>query len=717
MRIGYISGVLSLCISANAYALYPDSLKVSLPEVVVTNNYMSGRNRAEAVPVEVIGQEFLREFHSGSLMQTLGKLPGIQSMDIGSGFSKPVIRGMGFNRVAVTENGIRQEGQQWGADHGLEIDAFNVERVEVRKGPASLQYGSDAMGGVLEIKQLPPPLDNQLFGEVNLLGKTNNNLLGGSAMLGIKKDSWYIQTRFTEQHFGDYRVPTDSIVYLTRQIPIYNRRMKNTAGIERDASASVSYRKSTYQGQLFLSNAYQKVGFFPGAHGIPDASRVEDDGNSRDIDLPYSKVNHFKAQFRQQLTLGKNLVEWNLGYQNNRREERSLFHTHYGNQQAPVINPDLELQFTLNTFSSAMKWTFLQHENWKHTGGIDFQYQKNEIGGYGFLLPRYQRETAGSYYMASFNPTGVLSFSGGVRFDYGHIDIKPFEDIYLESYLQQRGYSEETIRFYKQRSFETDRSFANYAASVGVVYTPSDKHTAKINIGRSFRLPGANELASNGVHHGTFRHEQGDATLDSEQGWQLDMGYTFHGNSFRFELSPFVSWFTNYIYLQPTGEWSILPHAGQIYRYTGVEALFTGGEISGEVDILHDLTLAVSGEYVYTYNLEAHTALSFSPPASVRSNLSYHPGETRFYLEHEYIAAQNRIARNEDPTPGAQLFNAGASFSIPWKKNKLEVTISANNLFDTRYYNHLSFYRKIEIPEPGRNFQLLIKIPFKTLLK
>ncbi|MBN2661398.1 MAG: TonB-dependent receptor, partial [Tannerellaceae bacterium] len=344
-------------------------------------------------------------------------------------------------------------------------------------------------------------------------------------------------------------------------------------------------------------------------------------------------------------------------------------------------------------------------------------YQKNGIGGYGFLLPRYQRETAGAYYMASFFPAGPFSFSGGFRFDYGHIRISPFEDTYLESYLQQNGYSRETVEFYKQRSFETDRSFANYAGSIGVVYTPSERHIAKVNIGRSFRLPGANELASNGVHHGTFRHEQGDATLNSEQGWQLDMGYTFHGNSVRLEVSPFISWFTNYIYLQPTGEWSILPHAGQIYKYSGVEALFTGGEISGEVDILHEVTLAVSGEYVYTYNLDANTALSFSPPVSLRSTLSYHPGQMRFYLENECIAAQNRISRNEDPTPGAQLFHAGASFSIPWMKNKLEVTISANNLFDTRYYNHLSFYRKIDIPEPGRNFQLLIKIPFKTLLK
>lgn len=272
--------------ASTAFAQDSDTLRVlSVPEIVVTEDYRLSRNKHTTVQLEVVGKEYLKNNFSGNLMQTLGKLPGVHSMDIGSGFSKPVIRGMGFNRVSVTENGIKQEGQQWGADHGLEIDAFNVEQVNVRKGPASLLYGSDAMGGVVEITQAPPPLDDQFFGEAVLMGKSVNSLIGGSLMVGIKKNGFHSKLRYSEQRFGDYRVPTDTIVYLTQRIPIYNRRLKNTAGLERDVSWSGEYRTRRYKGGYTLSNAWQKVGFFPGAHGIPDASQVQDDGDSRNIGL------------------------------------------------------------------------------------------------------------------------------------------------------------------------------------------------------------------------------------------------------------------------------------------------------------------------------------------------------------------------------------------------------------------------------------------------
>lgn len=718
MRIGIIPGMLVVCCTATLHAQDPDSLRnVSLSEIVITENYQYLRNRNTTLHLDVVGKDFLKEHFSGNLMQTLEQLPGVHSMDIGSGFSKPVIRGMGFNRVSVTENGIKQEGQQWGADHGLEIDAFNVEQVNIRKGPASLLYGSDAMGGVVEITQATPPFDDQVFGEVNLLGKSVNGLFGGSLMLGIKKDRWYTKLRYSEQHFGDYRIPTDTISYLTQKIPVHNRRLKNTAGFERDASLFTQYRKNRYMGNYAVSNAYQKVGFFPGAHGIPDPSRVEDDGSSRNIELPYSFVNHLKATTHQEYAWEKLLLQWDLGYQNNHREEWSLFHTHYGTQPVPDIDPDKELAFTLNTFSSGVKVRLTGSEVWNHSAGWDVQYQRNTISGYSFLLPEYTRFTTGVSWLTTWKPRETLSVSGGVRYDIGKTDIDAFTDDYLATYLREQGYSQEVIDQNRMRSHAVDRTFGDYSGSLGVVWSPAKAHLVKANIGHSFRLPGANELASNGVHHGTFRHEQGDPNLDSERGWQLDMAYSFFGKFFSVTVSPFASWFSNYIYLKPTGEWSVLPHAGQIYRYTGAEALFAGGEISAKVDLPLHLNYELGGEYVYTWNCDEHIPLSFSPPASLRNTLSWEKKQLRFYAEHQFIADQNRVARNEDPTPGAQLLHLGAGFRIPIGSTDVEVTLSARNLLNTKYYNHLSFYRKVEIPEPGRNFQLLIKIPFKKLLK
>ena len=703
-----------------AFAQQKDSVAMSirLDDVrVVSESYRKTTGRASALPLEIAGEQFLQQHFSGNLAQTLAHLPGIHSMDIGSGFAKPMIRGMAFNRITVTENGIKQEGQQWGADHGLEIDAFGAERVVVRKGPASLLYGSDAMGGAIEITQLPPPADNQVFGQALISGKSVNGTLGGSLMTGFRRNAWYAKLRYSEQHFADYRIPADTVVYLTQYMPVHGRRLKNTAGSERDASLHAEYRKGAYGAAYDLSNAFQKTGFFPGAHGIPDASRLTDDGNRRDTDLPFSLVNHLKASSRQQYNFGTGIASYEAGYQRNDREEWSLFHTHYATQPPPEKEPDKELDFSLETFSSLAKVRIFPSENWEHTFGWDAQYQQNRIGGYSFLLPAYRRFTTGLLWLAAHNLRPGLSLSGGIRYDFGQVHSDAFADPYLETYLRERGYTASQLEAYRWRSYPVSRRFGDVSASAGLVWTPDEARQFKANVGRSFRLPGAGELASNGVHHGAFRHEQGDPSLSSERGWQCDLAYAYQAPGVSLSFSPFAAWFGNYIYLKPTGEWSALPHAGQIYRYTGAEAVFAGAEASLSVDFLHRFTYAFTAEYVHTYNVDEHIPLSFSPPASINNTVSWKRKNIEVYAGLQSIAAQHRTARNEEATPGAHLLHAGASFSAMLCGTRAEVHLSARNLLDAAYYNHLSFYRKVEIPEPGRCFQFIIRLPFKYSLK
>ncbi|MDR1526956.1 MAG: TonB-dependent receptor [Dysgonamonadaceae bacterium] len=688
-----------------------DTLKtLTLDEFVVTGSYRKSIDGSTSQAVGLADKTFLTEHFTGNLVQTLGHMAGIRSMDIGAGFAKPMIRGLGFNRIVVAENGVKQEGQQWGADHGLEIDAFNVERVVVRKGPSSLLYGSDAMGGVIEILPLPAPLQNQWYGEVALLGKSVNETLGGSLMLGVKRNAWHVKTRFSEQHFGDYRIPADTVVYLTQQMPIDGRKLKNTAGFERDASLLAEYQQSGYHAGYAVSNAFQKVGFFPGAHGVPDVSRLQDDGDSRNIDMPFSKVNHLKATTSQQLTSDDRVIRWDLGFQQNHREEWSLFHTHYATQPLPAKDPDKELAFSLSTASSALRVEWSSGEFWKHTAGWDVQYQRNSIAGYSFLLPEYKRFTTGGLWLSVFRPNHQLTVSGGVRYDFGTMNISGYQDIYLEKYLRERNYPEPVVEANKWRSYPIDRRFGDVSGSLGVVLRMSDFYVMKANIGRSFRLPGANELASNGVHHGAFRHEQGDGSLRSEHGWQLDAGFIFEREGIRLTCSPFFSWFENYIYLRPTGEWSVLPHAGQVYRYSGAEAVFAGSEAELSLALLRCLTYRLSGEYVYTHNVDEHTPMAFSPPASMRNALVFNPLKgLQLVAEMQTVATQNRIARNEERTRGANLVHLSASVHLPYA----DVRLSAHNLLNTAYFNHLSFYRRVEIPEPGRDIQLSIKIPFE----
>ena len=624
MRIGIISGVLGLTVVLSAHAQKSDSIKsLLLPDVVVTESYQQRQAKKSALAVDVVDQDFLRKHFTGNFMQAMENIPGVQTMDIGSGFSKPMIRGMGFNRIAVLENGIKQEGQQWGADHGLELDAFNIGTVNVLKGPSSLLYGSDAMGGVIDITSPPVPSVDMLFGDVTLLGKSVNGTLGGSFMLGIKKSFWYAQVRYSEQHFGDYRIPTDTIVYLTQKMPVYGRKLKNTAGIERNIGFFAQYQRQRYKANYSVSNVYQKTGFFPGAHGIPDVSRVEDDGDSRNMELPSSKVNHLKVTTLQQYAWEKLVLSGDFGFQNNHREEWSVFHTHYGSQPVPEKDPDKELAFNLNTLSASVKVRFIGSSSWEHALGWDGQHQRNDISGYSFLLPEYYRSTTGLLWLTTYKPNNVISVSGGMRYDYGYIHISSHEDAYLADYLRKQGYDEEQVEHYKWNSHAVKKKFGDYSFSLGLVWTPSERHMVKANVGRSFRLPGANELAANGVHHGTFRHEQGDTNLKSEQGWQMDASYNLRYNGFSISVSPFVSWFSNYIFLRPTGEWSVLPHAGQIYRYTGAEALFAGTEATIDIHFLRSFNYRISGEYVYTYNCDEHIPLSFSPPFSMRNTLTW----------------------------------------------------------------------------------------------
>ncbi|MFI3322341.1 MAG: TonB-dependent receptor [Rikenellaceae bacterium] len=714
MRLKFILYVLALCVATFSFAQSADSIhQQTIDEVVVMGNIQKREQQTNPLSIAIVEKEDIARNFSGNVMKSLEYIPGVQSMSVGSGFSKPMIRGMGFNRVSVIEGGIKQEGQQWGADHGLEIDAFNVERVNIRKGSSSLLFGSDAMGGVVEILQPVLPSSDGVFGEVDLIGRSVNGLLGGSLMMGLKKGRWFVKARHSEQHFADFAVPTDHVVYLTQIMPITDGRVNNTAGFERSSSLYTRYGGSNFTSAISLSNAYQKAGFYPGAHGVPDPSRVYDDGNLRNIDLPYSTVNHLKILSLNKYWWSGGWVSWDLGYQNNHREEHSEFHTHYSTQTIPEVDPDLEILLALQNFSSDAK-VHIDH-SYRLSSEVAWSaaYQDNQIGGYSFLIPAYRRFTTGVAYVANFEVSDAFRLSGGVRYDFGNISVDEYQDEYLVDYLYSQGYNESVVEANEMRSYNLDRNFGDYSLSLGGVWSVNTQNRLRANIGRSFRLPNANELVANGVHHSSFRHEQGDPTLDSERGWQADLGYEYSNDILSISLSPYVSWYASYIYLQPTLEWSVLPHAGQIYRYTQCEALFAGGEAAFSVNLSKQWQYKASVEYTYSCNIDERISITFTPPTTLRNEISWHKELFSLSAEWKMVADQNNVGRNEDPTPGANLFGFRAVVALPFISEGTTMVASVDNIFNTKYLNHLSYYRYVEIPEEGRNFQLSIKIPFK----
>ena len=269
-------------------------------------------------------KEFMNAHRENSLMQTLSNIPGVSTINIGSGQSKPVIRGLGFNRISVVQNGIKHEAQQWGSDHGLEIDQYDIEQIKIIKGPASLLYGSDAIAGVVDIQAPTIPTKQTVSGELNLLAETNNDLVGASLGVQGRYERWFHRGRLTLRDYADYKVPTDKINYDSYVFELENNKLRNTSGTEINVSYSLGFLGENIKSETFFSNVSAKNGFFANAHGLEvRASSIDYDSSNRDIDLPYHKVNHFKIVNNTTVYKGENSIDIELGYQNNYREEHS----------------------------------------------------------------------------------------------------------------------------------------------------------------------------------------------------------------------------------------------------------------------------------------------------------------------------------------------------------------------------------------------------------
>ncbi|MEO9892955.1 TonB-dependent receptor [Aurantibacter sp.] len=694
--------------------IYLQESTTELEEVKVSGK--SKKRELKEVPIvsQTVSEEFLNNNRENSLMQTLSKIAGVSTINIGSGQSKPVIRGLGFNRVAVVQNGIKHEAQQWGNDHGLEIDQHGIENIQIIKGPASLLYGSDAIAGVVDIQSNQIPLPNTFGGEVNILGESNNDLLGVSAGISSRKDKWFYRGRLTYRDYGDYKVPADRINYENYVFELDDHNLRNTAGNEADASLGIGYVAEGIKSETVFSNVNAKNGFFANAHGLEvRTSSIDYDSSNRDVDLPFHKVNHFKITNNTAISAGDHNLHIDLGYQNNNREEHSEPVPH-GYMPTP---PDTkERLFIKNTYSLNFRDDFKPNKQHDVVVGLNTEYQNNNIGGWGFLIPEYNRFTAGVFGYDQFEVNSNFHVLAGLRYDVGRVDTKAYYDWYPSTINNDDG---STSYIQLQRSKNKTLDFGSLSASLGLSYI-QNKTSYKINVGRSFRMPLANELASDGVNYHMYRYEKGNLDLDPEISYQLDLAVDHTANNFRVGVSPFVNIFQNYIYLNPTSSYY---ETIQIYEYTQAEVFRIGGEFNASTTIVKNLQIDASLEYVYSRQnsgAKKGFTLPFSPPLSGLVSAKYQFKKLLFFQKPQLIAdfritaAQEEIVPPEEKTEGYQVLNMSFLAAINAFKNKqpLEMRVKLNNVFDSKYFNHTSFYRLIDVPEPGRNISLSVTIPF-----
>ncbi|WP_010136430.1 TonB-dependent receptor [Ochrovirga pacifica] len=662
-----------------------------------------------------VDEDFLQKNRENSLMQTLQNIPGVSTINIGSGQSKPVIRGLGFNRVVVVQNGIKHEAQQWGSDHGLEIDQYGIENVSVIKGPASLLYGSDAIAGVVDIQPPKIPHIHSFTGNVNLLAETNNDLLGISTGVQSRKEHWFYRARLTYRDYGDYKVPADVINYNNYVFQLSKNHLRNTAGREANASFSLGYIARHIKSETFFSNVNAKNGFFANAHGLEvRTSDIDYDRSNRDIDLPFHTVNHFKVLNNTSIQQGMHKISIELGYQHNHREEHSEPVAH---GYMPKPDNSKERIFKKSTYALNLRDEFKPNDRNKLIYGINTEYQDNNIAGWGFLIPAYNRFTTGAFAYDHYELTHDFHLMLGLRYDYGTIETKEYVDWYETPVHHGDG---TTTNAYVQRAKNKTNKYGNYSASIGASYIANNTKY-KLNIGRSFRMPLANELASDGKNYHMYRYEKGNLDLDPESSYQIDVDFDHTNNLFRVCMSPFVNFFDNFIYLNPTANYNNTENL-QTYEYTQAKVFRAGGELQASTTLFDKLTLDGTLEYVYsrqTSGPKKGFTLPFAPPLSGLISANYEFKNTRFFIKPQLtatakiVAAQKEIVPPEEITNGYQVFHLSIQSDVQLFKNLAPVTIrlKLNNVLDTKYFNHTSFYRLIDVPEAGRNISLSMTIP------
>jgi iron complex outermembrane receptor protein len=716
------------------YSFQLEVAALSLQEVVVADNYAETRKKEESLNIEIVNDDYLKQNLGGSLMNSLERLPGVTTIDIGSGQSKPVIRGLGFNRVVVIENNIKHEAQQWGADHGLEIDQYAVDNIEVIKGPASLMYGSDAIGGVINLKNNILPKDNSFGGSVDLSGKTNNDFIGSSVSIYGRKKLLFADFRATVIDYGDYKVPADSVDIYSYRVPLYKNHLRNTAGKEHDLHFSTGIIQKRFHNKLIISYVDSKSGFFANAHGLEPRNVDSElhDASSRDIQYPFQEVNHFKVINSGFYQWEQLKLEFDLGYQQNMRQEWSQYVSHgYMPSVFPndtlLFNPDIERQFNKSVYSGNIKLLYNISDITRINVGVNNEYQYNKIDGRGFIIPEYRKNNAGAYALVKHSLSEVSNLQFGIRYDYGTMNTKEYFDWFTSPVIE----NEDTTFHYLQRAEAIYRSFSSLTWSAGYNYYPGI-WSYKFNVGKSYRMPIAKELAANGVNYHHFSYEVGNADLSPEVSYQIDAGIEYHSEKIAVGTTPFVNYFSNYIFLNPTsGHDRLYGNGNQVFYYTQSEVIRYGAELHTHIELFENIQLGAIAEYVYSQQLSGEKkgfTLPFSPPFSAIFNLKYHRQKlTRifpdkngkglvenvyFSVDYRVTAPQNNIVPPEVTTDGYQLINIGAGGDVIIGSQVIDVSFQVHNLLNTKYFNHTSYYRLINLPEAGRNFIVNISIPF-----
>ena len=697
--IGYQNITKRVTVNGDTEANFLLDLSVKeLSEVVVTAVSRATELKMSPVIIKPIDVATLNQNSATNLIDALKNVPGVNQITSGAGISKPTIRGLGYNRVISLYNGIRQEGQQWGDEHGIEIDEYAIDRIEIVKGPGSLMYGSDGIAGVLNFISPKAPTLGSIKSQLISNYQTNNNLIGYSFSNSGNKNGFQWLGRISNKFAGNYQNRLDG--------KVYNSGFKELngglfLGINKNWGYSHLHVNSFNSTLNMVEGDRDGLGRFVFAKGDGNGSTEEVSATDADLEgykigFPHQEVNHIRVLSNNNFILKKGSLNIDLGYQNNKRKE-------FGD----VLNPnDKALFFDLTTLNYNIKYNFEEKLGWETTLGISGMRQNNLNKGLEFLIPEYSFFDVGGFVLTQKTFNKKLTLAGGLRFDNRNLSARSLLLDDDKPVIKPTSTSE--IKFNSSKN-----NYSGVSGSVGLAYQINKKSTLKFNLSRGFRAPNIAEIASNGRHEGTFRYEYGTANLKSETSNQIDIAYLVNTDHVTFELTPFANFISDYIFSEKLssalGGDSIpdLDNPAPAFKFAQGNATLVGGEIYLDVhphpfDWLH---IENSFSFVRaTQNNQPDSTrfLPFTPAGRYHGELRGQfkkLGKTlnNVYLKFglDYILDQNNFFKayaTETATPGYTLLSAGMGANLKNKKanNFLSIYISAENLADIAYQSHLS---------------------------
>jgi iron complex outermembrane receptor protein len=696
--------------STHNFSLTPSMLVNEGVTVTAVANATSIRKTP--IPISRVNKSDLLQGASANIIDALSRQPGISQLSTGPAISKPIIRGLGYNRLVVINDGVRQEGQQWGDEHGIEIDENSVSRIEIVKGPASLIYGSDAIAGVINIITTSPVPVNNLRGNILSSYQTNNRQRSFFGNVGGN------QNGFNWNAWGDYKAAID---YKNK----YDGRVFNSKFNEHNFGGYAGLNKSWGFTRFIVSSFNQKLGVIEGkrdingnfvkqlASGI-DGTPNETDFNSIQPQVPYQHVRHLKLISDNSFKAGRGKITLNFGWQRNQRQE-------FGNPDAPQLN---DLYFDLRTFNYNIMYHLIEKNSWTTSIGISGMKQDNQNKADEVLIPAYNFFDIGSFVYTQ-KTIGKTTISGGVRYDHRSLN------------------SEELREGTNLRFAAFKRKFSNFSSSAGISYSPTENFVLKFNLAQGFRAPGIPELASNGAHEGTNRYEYGDQNLKSEKSYQADLGLEINSNHILVTASTFYNKVKNFIFysrlLGGNGADSLVNVNGDLtpaFQFDQQDAYLAGAEFLIDLhphpfDWLHwQNTLSyVRGKF--STSIAGVKDMPFIPAPRWISELRAEllpSGKTirnmsvNFEINHSFNQDHPFTAyETETATKGYTLLNAGFSGNIVSKnKTIFSIYLNAINIGDVAYQSNLSRLKYTDVNpvtsrqgvfNMGRNFSIKLNVP------